>query len=113
MQSINLGGNTCIDATAVGWDGKTLKQRWVGRVTHDVNNVSIGSSGYASLGNVNSVFGVPSGATILSVFIRGWDGWSDYPATVCLSSDGNTVYVLAPPNTTMSRISIAMAYAYV
>lgn len=71
-------------------------------------NISVGSDKYATVGNFYSAIGVPSGAYILAFNIRGWSGQIE--ASLAASSDGNTLYVMAPASTTISSLTVRVWY---
>lgn len=81
----------------------------VGRVTGTVTNISLGAGGYVSIGNIYTL-GVPQGATVIGVGIRGWNGASDMPISVLLSSDGNTLYATGQKNSTITSLGYFISY---
>lgn len=83
-----------------------------GRVTGTASNISLGSGGYVSLTTVQAA-GVPDGAIVTGIGIRGWGGASDTPITLALSNDGNTLYAMGPKNATVNNISYFISYAWV
>lgn len=83
-----------------------------GRVVGTASNISFGASGYVSLTNIYDA-GVPQGATVTGVGIRGWNGASDTPISLALSNDGNTLYAMGVKNATVSNIGYFISYTWI
>lgn len=89
---------------------KTLDD-FIGYKDRTVSNISISSdNGYASLGDVYTNWGLPSGAYVLGFFVR---GWSSAPGTFSLasSSDGRSLYTYCAKAGTIGYLSIRVWYA--
>jgi hypothetical protein len=89
---------------------KTLDD-FIGYKDRTVSNISISSdNGYASLGNVYTDWGLPSGAYVLGFYVR---GWSVSPGTFSLasSSDGRVLYVISTKAGTIGQLTIRVWYA--
>ena len=89
---------------------KTL-DNFIGYKDRTISNISISSdNGYATLGDVYTNWGLPSGAYVLGFFVR---GWSSAPGTFSLasSSDGKTLYTYCAKAGTIGYLSIRVWYA--
>ena len=73
-------------------------------------NITITSSLYTSVGNLSSEIGLPSGAYVVSYYIRGWTG---APGALSLvsSTDGNTLYVMCSAAGTITSLTVRVFYA--
>ena len=69
------------------------------------------NGGYATVGNFYSALGVPSGAHVVSFFIRGWSGGSGCPSLVA-SSDGTTLYCMISDAPSTITINVRVYYAF-
>lgn len=108
-QSIKLGNDAFLDWSGVSVDSSgTTLNNWLGYKDKTFTNKTIGSTGYTALGTFYSDIGVPSGAYILSYYIRGWSGAS-LPVTILSGSDGNTLYVGGSAQT-ITSISVRVFY---
>ena len=77
----------------------------------DKSDISVSISangGYQSLGTFTSL-GVPTGATVVSFFIRGWNSATGTPALLA-SSDGTTLYCMMSDAPSSVTISIRIFY---
>ena len=72
-------------------------------------NVSIGSSLYADLGVIESVFSIPAGSYIVSAFVR---GWSQNPGALSLvvSSNGTHLYLMCSAQGTVGSVTVRVWY---
>jgi hypothetical protein len=73
-------------------------------------SVSISSNGgYQSLGTFTSL-GVPAGATVVSFFIKGWNGANGAPVLLA-STDGKTLYCMMSDAPATVTLSVRVFYA--
>ena len=74
-------------------------------------SVTISSNGgYQSLGTFTSL-GVPTGATVVSFFIKGWSGANGAPSLLA-SSDGTTLYCMMSDAPSSVTITIRIFYEF-
>lgn len=83
-----------------------IRLRYIDR---SFSNLTIPSQHYVSVGDCITDFGMPSTATPLSFFIRGWSG-VNAPITLVLGSNGTTIYAIGTASQTISRIYIRLWY---
>lgn len=73
------------------------------------SNISVGSSLYVDLGVIESVFNIPSGSFIVSVFIRGWSG-NPGALSLAISSTGTHLYLMCSATGTISSVTVRVWY---
>lgn len=78
-------------------------------IDRSFSNLTIPSQHYVLVGDCITDFGMPSTATPLSFFIRGWSG-VNAPITLVLGSNGTTIYAIGTVSQTISRIYIRLWY---
>ena len=79
----------------------------------DKSDISVTIStngGYQSLGTFTSL-GVPTGATVVSFFIKGWSGANGAPSLLA-SGDGATLYCMMSDAPSSATIAIRVFYAF-
>ena len=76
---------------------------------HYFPNISVGSSLYVDLGDIESVFGIPAGSYIVSPFIRGWSG-NPGALSLAISSNGKNLYLMCSATGTISSVTVRVWY---
>ena len=76
---------------------------------HYFSNISVGSSLYVDLGDIESVFGIPAGSYIVSAFIRGWSG-NPGALSLVVSSNGKNLYLMCSATGTVSWVTVRVWY---
>lgn len=79
----------------------------------DKSDISVSvatNGGWTSIGTFTSL-GVPTGATVVSFFVKGWTGANGAPVLIA-SSDGTTLYCMMSDAPSSVTITVRVFYTF-